>query len=154
MRNTISNNNYKPGKNGCQVSLSTKGIQNGLIPNPFLDFIGFFMGKIDSLSYTFRPLLDFSMSKAGKVSIACITIFSAPKGCPKHAIGLFFENRLWYSSTLSLDALLIGVEGAKTPAGAWVRGDPTGACAEEAPRATRGKRSAWNGNQQDNLRRK
>jgi hypothetical protein len=69
--------------------------------------------------------------------------------------------------------LLIVVEGAKTPAkmlthfhrawadsrklnqcpaGAWVRGDPAGAySAEEAPRATRGKRSAWNENQQSNL---
>ncbi|WP_156183114.1 hypothetical protein [Mesobacillus campisalis] len=47
---------------------------------------------------------------------------------------------------------MIGVEGAKTPAGARVREDPTGATgAEEASRAARGKRSACNGNQQSNL---
>ena len=46
--------------------------------------------------------------------------------------------------------LLIGVEGTKTPAGGRGWGDPTGACAEEAPRAARGKRSAWNGNQHPN----
>ncbi|MFB5197580.1 hypothetical protein ACE198_22175 [Neobacillus sp. KR4-4] len=45
--------------------------------------------------------------------------------------------------------LLIGVEGTKTPAGVRGRGDPAGAkSAEEAPRHARGKRSAWNGNQQ------
>jgi hypothetical protein len=44
--------------------------------------------------------------------------------------------------------LLIGVEGAKTPAGVRGRGDPGGASAEEAPRHARGKRSAWSVNQQ------
>lgn len=48
--------------------------------------------------------------------------------------------------------LLIGVEGAKTPAGVWDRGDPEGAKgAEEAPRTARGKRSAWTANQQLSL---
>jgi len=38
--------------------------------------------------------------------------------------------------------LLIGAEGAKTPAGVRGRGDPAGAkSAEEAPRNARGKRS-------------
>ena len=45
--------------------------------------------------------------------------------------------------------LLIGAEGAKTPAGVRGRGDPAGAkSAEEAPRNARGMRSAWSGNQQ------
>ena len=47
--------------------------------------------------------------------------------------------------------MLIGAEGTKTPAGGRGWGDPTGACAEEAPRAARGKRSAWSGNQQSRL---
>jgi hypothetical protein len=48
--------------------------------------------------------------------------------------------------------LLIGVEGAKTPAGVRGRGDPAGAkSAEEAPRHARGKRSTWSANQQTNL---
>ncbi|MCM3118049.1 hypothetical protein M3610_22710 [Neobacillus sp. MER 74] len=47
---------------------------------------------------------------------------------------------------------MIGVEGTKTPAGVRGRGDPAGAeSAEEAPRNARGKRSAWNGNQQTSL---
>ncbi|WP_226680133.1 hypothetical protein [Sutcliffiella horikoshii] len=46
--------------------------------------------------------------------------------------------------------LLIGVEGAQTPAGGRDRGDPQ-ALAEEAPGPPAGKRSAWNGNQQDFL---
>ncbi|CAH2717410.1 hypothetical protein BACCIP111895_04602 [Neobacillus rhizosphaerae] len=50
------------------------------------------------------------------------------------------------------NALLIGVEGAKTPAGVRDRGDPAGAgSAEEAHRTARGKRSAWNGNQLTSL---
>ena len=44
--------------------------------------------------------------------------------------------------------LLIGAEGTKTPVGVWFRGDPAGACAEEARRNTHGKRRAWSGNQQ------
>ena len=48
---------------------------------------------------------------------------------------------------------LIGAEGAKTPAGGRGRGDPAGACAEEAPRTARGKRSAWSGNQRSSLQR-
>ena len=53
---------------------------------------------------------------------------------------------------VNLSTLLIGVEGAKTPAGVRGRGDPTGAVsAEEAPRNARGKRSAWNGSQQTSL---
>jgi len=49
--------------------------------------------------------------------------------------------------------LLIGVEGAKTPAGVRGWGDPAGAKgAEEAPRNARGKRSTWNGNQQTSLK--
>jgi len=47
--------------------------------------------------------------------------------------------------------LLIGAEGTKTPAGGRGWGDPAGACAEEAPRTARGKRSAWSGNQQASL---
>ncbi len=43
--------------------------------------------------------------------------------------------------------MLIGAEGAKTPAGGRGWGDPAGACAEEAPRTARGKQSAWSGNQ-------
>ncbi|WP_335384090.1 hypothetical protein [Neobacillus drentensis] len=43
--------------------------------------------------------------------------------------------------------LLIGVEGAKTPAGGRGRGDPQERSDEEAPRTARGKRSAWSGNQ-------
>ncbi|MDP4169430.1 MAG: hypothetical protein Q8906_02395 [Bacillota bacterium] len=50
--------------------------------------------------------------------------------------------------------LLIGAEGAKTPAGARDWGDPAGAeSAEEAPRHARGKRSAWSANQQTCLMR-
>ncbi|MCM3117787.1 hypothetical protein M3610_21270 [Neobacillus sp. MER 74] len=50
---------------------------------------------------------------------------------------------------------LIGVEGTKTPAGVRGRGDPAGAeSAEEAPRNARGKRSAWNANQQTSLTQK
>jgi hypothetical protein len=47
--------------------------------------------------------------------------------------------------------LLIGEEGTKTPVGVWFRGDPAGACAEEARRNTHGKRSVWSGNQQASL---
>ncbi|WP_410894888.1 hypothetical protein [Neobacillus sp. 204] len=47
--------------------------------------------------------------------------------------------------------MLIGAEGTKTPAGGRGWGDPTGACAEEAPRTARGKRSAWSGNQHPSL---
>jgi hypothetical protein len=47
--------------------------------------------------------------------------------------------------------LLIGAEGTKTPVGVRVRGDPAGACAEEARRNAHGKRSAWSGNQQTSL---
>jgi hypothetical protein len=47
--------------------------------------------------------------------------------------------------------LLIGAEGTKTPVGVWFRGDPAGACAEEARRNTHGKRNAWSGNQQASL---
>ncbi len=53
---------------------------------------------------------------------------------------------------VEFSTLLIGVEGAKTPAGVRGRGDPTGAkSAEEAPRNARGKRSTWNVNQQTSL---
>jgi len=53
---------------------------------------------------------------------------------------------------VDFDTRLIEVEGTKTPAGVRGRGDPTGAkSAEEAPRHARGKRSAWNGNQQTSL---
>jgi len=53
---------------------------------------------------------------------------------------------------VNFGTLLIGVEGAKTPAGVRGWGDPAGAeSAEEAPRNARGKRSAWNGNQQTSL---
>jgi len=45
--------------------------------------------------------------------------------------------------------LLIGVEGAKTPAGAAGQVRPRRSFSdEEAHRPPRGKRSAWNGNQQ------
>ena len=47
--------------------------------------------------------------------------------------------------------MLIGAEGAKTPAGRRGRGDPAGASAEEALRTARGKRSAWSGNQQPSI---
>ena len=47
--------------------------------------------------------------------------------------------------------LLIGVEGAKTPAGVAVTGDPAGVSDEEAPGTPRGKRSAWSANQQTSL---
>jgi hypothetical protein len=43
--------------------------------------------------------------------------------------------------------LLIGAEGAKTPAGVADTGDPAGVSDEEAP----GKRSAWSANQQTSL---
>ena len=46
--------------------------------------------------------------------------------------------------------LLIGVEGAKTPAGGRGRGDPAGA-QRRGGGSTRGKRSAWSGNQQASL---
>jgi len=49
---------------------------------------------------------------------------------------------------VDLTHLLIGAEGAKTPAGVRGRGDPAGVSDEEAPRHVRGKRSAWSGNQQ------
>jgi len=52
----------------------------------------------------------------------------------------------------NISTLLIGAEGAKTPAGVRNRGDPTGACAEEAHRTARGKRSAWSANQQVSLK--
>ena len=45
--------------------------------------------------------------------------------------------------------MLIGAEGAKTPAGGRGRGDPAGACAEEPD--SRGKRSAWSGIQHASL---
>jgi hypothetical protein len=51
---------------------------------------------------------------------------------------------------VDFSTLLIGVEGAKTPAEVRDRGDPAGAeGAEEAPRTARGKRSAWNGKSTD-----
>jgi len=53
---------------------------------------------------------------------------------------------------VDFNTLLIGEEGAKTPAGVRGRGDPAGAeSAEEAPSNARGKRSAWNANQQTSL---
>ena len=66
------------------------------------------------------------------------------------------SSRLYFIGALKVNAdfgiLLIEVEGAKTPAGVRGRGDPAGAkSAEEAPRNARGKRSAWNGNQQTSL---
>jgi hypothetical protein len=51
---------------------------------------------------------------------------------------------------VDLTHLLIGAEGAKTPAGVRGRGDPAGVSDEEDPRHARGKRSAWSGNQQTN----
>jgi hypothetical protein len=54
-------------------------------------------------------------------------------------------------NSVDLYPLLIGAEGTKTPVGVWFRGDPAGASAEEAPRNTHGKRSAWSGNQQASL---
>ena len=53
--------------------------------------------------------------------------------------------------SVDFHTLLIGAEGTKTPVGVWFRGDPAGACAEEARRNTHGKRSAWSGNQQASL---
>ena len=48
--------------------------------------------------------------------------------------------------------MLIGVEGAKTPAGAAGQVRPhRRLSAEEAHRPPRGKRSAWNGNQHSSL---
>ena len=48
--------------------------------------------------------------------------------------------------------MLIGVEGAKTPAGAAGQVRPRRRLsAEEAHRPPRGKRSAWNGNQHPSL---
>ncbi len=50
---------------------------------------------------------------------------------------------------LCKSSLLIGVEDAKTPAGAAGQVRPRRRfSAEEAHRPPRGKRSAWNGNQQ------
>ena len=46
--------------------------------------------------------------------------------------------------------LLIGVEGAKTPAGVAVSGDPAGGTTRRLPERPRTAR-AWNGNQQTNL---
>jgi hypothetical protein len=51
-------------------------------------------------------------------------------------------------NSVDLYTLLIEAEGTKTPVGVWFRGDPAGACSEEARRNTHGKRSAWSGNQQ------
>jgi hypothetical protein len=49
--------------------------------------------------------------------------------------------------------LLIGAEGAKTPAGVRGWGDPAGRLsAEEAPWHARGKRSAWSANQQPSIK--
>ena len=54
---------------------------------------------------------------------------------------------IWCNDNL-LSNLLIGAEGAKTPAGVRGWGDPAGAKGdEEAPRHARGKRSAWSSNQ-------
>jgi hypothetical protein len=47
---------------------------------------------------------------------------------------------------------LIVAEGAKTPVGVRVRGDPAGASAEEARRNAHGKRRAWSGNQRTGLK--
>ncbi|WP_260871745.1 hypothetical protein [Bacillus sp. X1(2014)] len=47
--------------------------------------------------------------------------------------------------------LLIGSEGAKTPAGGRGRGDPAGAQRRGGSPDARGKRSAWRGNQQTSL---
>ena len=68
-----------------------------------------------------------------------------------------FQGRVFYffvvlKNNVDFGTLLIGVEGTKTPAGVRGRGDPAGAkSAEEALRHARGKRSAWNGNQQTSL---
>jgi len=41
-------------------------------------------------------------------------------------------------SSVDFYTLLIGAEGTKTPVEVWFRGDPAGACAEEARRNTHG----------------
>ncbi|KZR58153.1 hypothetical protein A3781_18275 [Bacillus badius] len=60
-----------------------------------------------------------------------------------------FSNRYGYTAALTLSTLLIEMEGAQTPAGFAGQARPRRRFgAEEARRPPRGKRSAWNGNQQ------
>jgi len=63
----------------------------------------------------------------------------------------FFYFYAVLKNSVDFYTLLIGAEGAKTPVGVRFRGDPAGASAEEARRNAHGKRSAWSGNQQENL---
>ena len=62
-----------------------------------------------------------------------------------------FNPKVVLKNIVYFYTLLIGAEGAKTPVGVRVRGDPAGASAEEARRNAHGKRSTWNGNQQTSL---
>ncbi|ART77247.1 hypothetical protein B4U37_14855 [Sutcliffiella horikoshii] len=65
-----------------------------------------------------------------------------------HKSNFICFSDFFFSLKLNEVTLLIGVEGAQTPAGGRDRGDPGGK-AEEAPGPPAGKRSAWNGNQPD-----
>ncbi|KZO01243.1 hypothetical protein A4244_13335 [Bacillus badius] len=61
-----------------------------------------------------------------------------------------FSNKHHYTTALFLCILLIGMEGAQTPAGSAGQVRPRRRLgAEEAHRPPRGKRSAWNGKQQN-----
>ncbi|KZN99871.1 hypothetical protein A4244_02920 [Bacillus badius] len=59
-----------------------------------------------------------------------------------------FSNKYDYTAGLFLCTLLVGMEGAQTPAGSAGQARPRRRVdAEEARRPPRGKRSAWNGKQ-------
>ncbi|KIL77675.1 Ribose 5-phosphate isomerase B [Bacillus badius] len=59
-------------------------------------------------------------------------------------------KQLWLYGALTLSTLLIGMKGAQTPAGSAGQVRPRRRfSAEEAHRPPRGKRSAWNGKQQN-----
>ncbi|OVE51330.1 hypothetical protein B1A98_12510 [Bacillus badius] len=61
-----------------------------------------------------------------------------------------FSNKHHYTTALLLCTLLIGIEGAQTPAGSAGQVRPRRRFGgEEAHRSPRGKRSAWSGKQQN-----
>ncbi|KIL73131.1 Ribose 5-phosphate isomerase B [Bacillus badius] len=61
-----------------------------------------------------------------------------------------FSNKHHYTAALLLCTLLIGMKGAQTPAGSARQVRPRRRFGgEEAHRPPRGKRSAWNGKQQN-----
>jgi hypothetical protein len=67
-------------------------------------------------------------------------------------IYFLFKLKAVLKHSVDFCTMLIGVEGAKTPAGAAGQVRPRRRfSAEEAHRPPRGKRSTWNGNQHSSL---